>query len=104
MIKRDSIRRVILEPTEDGQGGQGEIKKVYKEFVDASVSIPSKSTTVDAMGMSQQRVLLVSTNKELDEYVNARYEYSGKLFKIVRQVKSGNEYFSTLMEVNDVNI
>ena len=43
----------------------------------------------------------VVSNVKLDEYIYTRYEYSGKLFKLMRQIKKGNEYFSILVEVND---
>ena len=29
------------------------------------------------------------------------YEYSGKLFKLMRQIKQGNEYYSTLIETDN---
>jgi hypothetical protein len=41
------------------------------------------------------------SNIKLDEYVNARYEFSGKMYKVMRQVKRGSEYFSILTEMAD---
>ena len=37
----------------------------------------------------------------LDDYIYTRYEYTGKMFKLVRQIKQGNEYFSTLIETDN---
>lgn len=45
-------------------------------------------------------VLHVITDVELDIYIHTRYMYSGRLFRLVRQIKQGNEYYSTLIEVN----
>ena len=46
-------------------------------------------------------VIHVVTNIKLDEYLYSRYMYSDRLFRLVRQIKQGNEYFSTLVEVNE---
>jgi hypothetical protein len=46
-------------------------------------------------------MLNVATNIKLDEYVNTRYLYNGKMFRLLRQVKSGAEWFSVFEEVNE---
>lgn len=100
MIKRDNIQRIVLNVTEDEMGGSTATKD-EKEFVSAHVSIGSTYSQLTQYGIKEQLMLNVVTNIKLDEYVNTRYMYSGKMFKIMRQVKSGNEYFSVLMEVNE---
>lgn len=100
MIKRDTIQRVIMTPQPDGQGGSVDIKE-YKEMLTVAVSIISTSGSTTEFGVQEQLTISVVSNVKLDEYVYARYEYSGKLFKIMRQLKKGNEYYSILMEVND---
>lgn len=100
MIKRDTIQRVIITPQPDGQGGSASIKE-YKEMLTVAVSIISTSGSTTEFGVKEQMQISVVSNVKLDEYVYARYEYSGRLFKIMRQLKRGNEYYSILMEVNE---
>ena len=49
-------------------------------------------------------VLHAITDVELDVYIHTRYMYSGRLFRLVRQIKQGNEYYATLIEVNGGNV
>ena len=100
MIKRDTIQRVIITPQPDGQGGSASIKE-YKEMLTVAVSIISTSGSTTEFGVKEQMQISIVSNVKLDEYVYARYEYSGRLFKIMRQLKRGNEYYSILMEVNE---
>ena len=100
MIKRDTIQRVIMTPQPDGQGGSNDHKE-YKEMLTVAVSIISSAGSDTEFGVKEQLTISVVSNVKLDEYVYARYEYSGRLFKIMRQLKRGNEYYSILMEVND---
>lgn len=100
MIKRETIQRYILTPVPDEQGGNGTPEREYKEIVRAHVS---QTTTFNDIqfGFTNQMVLHVVTNIKLDESTQARYLFAGKSFKVARQVKQGNEYFSVLLEVNE---
>ena len=100
MIKRDTIQRCVIVTINDEMGGNSSIKEL-KEILPAHVSQNTTIAQMNQYGITGQIVLNVVTDKKLDEYVNARYIYSGKLFKIMRQVKSGNEFFSVLVEVNE---
>lgn len=100
MIKRDTIQRVIMIPESDGQCGSS-IDKDYKELLTVAVSTISSFGSTTEFGTQQQETISVVSNVRLDEYVYARYIYSGKLYKIMRQMKRGNEYYSILMEVNE---
>lgn len=100
MIKRDTIQRVVINKISDGEGGYT-FTKEEKEIVDASVSIASNAQALTEFGERTQMMLNVATNIELDNYVNARYMFAGKMFKIMRQIKRGNEYFSVLLETNE---
>lgn len=100
MIKRDTIQRVIMKPIEDGQAGKT-FKLEPKELITVAVSIGATMSQVAEFGSQTQLTLNVVSNIKLDEYKNARYIFSGKHFKLMRQVKQGNEYFSVLLEVNE---
>ena len=100
MIKRDTIQRVILHPQPDGQGGSAPIAE-FKEIITVAVSIISSVAVSTANGMKEESQISVVSNIKLDEYVNARYEFSGKMYKVMRQVKRGSEYFSILTEMAD---
>jgi hypothetical protein len=100
MIKRDTIQRVILHPQPDGQGGSAPIAE-FKEIITVAVSIISSVAVSTANGMKEENQISVVSNIKLDEYVNARYEFSGKMYKVMRQVKRGSEYFSILTEMAD---
>ena len=96
MIKRDTIQRVIMKPIEDGQGGKT-FELEPKELITVAVSIGATMSQVAEFGSQTQLTLNVVSNIKLD----ARYIFSGKHFKLMRQVKQGNEYFSVLLEVNE---
>lgn len=100
MIKRDTIQRVIITPESDGQGGSNPIKE-YKEIITVAVAITSSAGSNTEFGIQQQNKISVVSNVKLDEYIYARYEYSNRLYKLIRQIKRGNEYYSILMEVNE---
>ena len=100
MIKRDTIQRVIMIPESDGQCGSS-IDKDYKEILTVAVSTISSFGSTTEFGTQQQETISVVSNVKLDEYIYARYVYSGKLYKIMRQMKRGSEYYSILMEVNE---
>lgn len=100
MIKRDTIQRCIITTTDDGQGGY-EIERELKEIVQACVSQTTTYKQLTEFSIKEQIVLNVVTNIKLDENVKSRYIYGDKLFRVMRQVKSGNEYFSVLVETNE---
>ena len=100
MIKRDTIQHYLARVEEDGMGGNN-VSLIPSEFVEANVSINTTFGEITQYGIKNELVLHVVTNIELDDFVNSRYKYSGKLFKVMRQIKQGNEYFCTLVEVNE---
>ena len=100
MTKRDTIQRVILKSIDDEQGGT-KVEKEYKEIIKAHVSVNATANELTQYGVKTEILLHVITNIKLDEYVKARYEYSGKMFKLMRQIKQGNEYFSVMIETNN---
>ena len=97
MIKRDLIRRYAVQATEDGMGGTA-TDLVPAEFVKAHVSVNATFGEITQYGIKDEMVLHVITDIELDDYIYTRYEFSGKMFKLVRQIKQGNEFYSTLVE------
>lgn len=100
MIKREYIQRVRLNETPDNQGG-GSVEKEFLETVKAHVSNNATVAQIDQYGVKEQFMLNVITDIKLDEYVHTRYMYQDRMFRIMRQVKSGNEYFSVLMETQE---
>lgn len=99
MIKRDTIQRYAAIVTQDEIGGDiVELKPA--EIVDANVSINASFGEITQYGVKNELVIHVVTNVKLDEYLYTRYVYSNKTFKLMRQIKQGNEYFSTLVEVS----
>lgn len=100
MIKRDTIQRYAAVVTKDEMGGDV-VELNPAEIVDANVSINATFGEITQYGLKDEMVIHVVTNIKLDEYLYSRYMYSNRLFKLVRQIKQGNEYFSTLVEVNE---
>ena len=100
MIKRETIQRCILTPVQDDQGGNPAPEKELKEIVMAHVSQTTTFSDIQ-YGYTDQMVLHCVTNIMLDDSVYARYIFADKMFKVMRQVKQGNEYFSVLLEVNE---
>ena len=100
MIKRELIRRYAVITTPDEMGGST-IDRTPAEFVKANVSINSTLGELTQYGVKEEMIIHVITDIKLDEYLYTRYEYSGKLFKLMRQIKQGNEYFSTLIETDN---
>ena len=99
MVKRDTIQRYFAQETKDDMGGSI-VTLVPAEIIDANVSINASLGEITQYGVKDSLVLHVVTNKKLDDYYSTRYKYSDKYFRITRQIKQGNEYFSTLLEVN----
>lgn len=100
MVKRDTIQRYAAVVTKDEMGGDV-VELNPAEIVDANVSINTTFGEITQYGIKNEMVIHVVTNIKLDEYLYSRYMYSDRLFRLVRQVKQGNEYFSTLVEVNE---
>lgn len=100
MIKRDTIQRYAAVVTKDEMGGDV-VNLNPAEIVDANVSINTTLGEITQYGIKSEMVIHVVTNIKLDEFLHSRYKYSGRLFRLVRQIKQGNEYFSTLVEVNE---
>lgn len=96
MTKRDTIQRVIVNITPDDMGGSArEIE--YKEIIRAHVS-QKVTAALTADGKTELTLIDVVSDFLLDDGVYTRYLFSGKLFRIMRQVKSGNEYFIVMRE------
>ena len=100
MVKRDTIQRYAAIVNQDEMGGNI-VQLNPAEIVDANVSINTTLGEITQYGIKSEMVIHVVTNIKLDEYLYSRYMYSGRLFRLVRQIKQGNEYFSTLVEVNE---
>ena len=100
MIKRDLIRRYAVITTPDEMGGST-IDRSPAEFVKANVSVNATIGEITQYGVKNEMVIHVVSDVELDDYIYTRYEYSGKMFKLVRQIKQGNEYYSTLIETDN---
>jgi hypothetical protein len=100
MVKRDTIQRYKAELTPDGMGGNI-VNLTPAELVDAHVSINATLGEITQYGVKDQLILHIITNVELDDYIYTRYKYGDKFYKMVRQIKQGNEYFSTFVEVNE---
>ena len=100
MVKRDTIQRYAAIVDQDEMGGNI-VSLNPAEIVDANVSINATLGDITQYGLNSEMILHEVTNIELDEFPYSRYKYSGRLFRLVRQIKQGNEYFSTLVEVNE---
>ena len=100
MIKRDTIQRIVMLPQSDGLGGSVD-RREPAEILTVAVSIISSAGSSTEFGIQQQMTISVVSNVKLDEYIYTRYGYSGRLFKLLRQVKRGSEYYAILTEVND---
>lgn len=100
MIKRDLIRRYSANVGEDGAGGQP-VQLEPKEWVKANVSRVSQSFTTGQFGIVAQEMIRVITDIKLDEYIKTRYSWNNKMFKLMTQVKRGNEYYSTFLETQE---
>lgn len=100
MIKRDLIRRYAVITTPDEMGGSA-IDRRPAEFVKVNVSVNATIGEITQYGIKNEMVIHVVSNVELDDYIYTRYEYSGKMFRLVRQIKQGNEYYSTLIETDN---
>lgn len=100
MIKRDSIQKINLVPVEDEQGGNS-IDKQYGETIKAMVSQNTTYGQMTQYGVKEEIILNVVVDNKLETSTTTRYIWNNKIFKVMRQVKSGNEWFVVLMEVNE---
>lgn len=100
MIKRDMIQRVALILWSDGTAGK-KVQQNKLEKIPASVSVYTSNSDINQYGVKEEYVLHVVTNKPLDEGKNIRYIWKEKLFQLLKQIKSGNEWFSTLKETKN---
>lgn len=100
MIKRDTIQRYTATVAEDSMGGQS-VSYSPAEIITANVSVNATFGDIQQFGITNEMVIHIVTNVKLDQYIYTRYEYSGKMFRLVRQIKQGNEFFSTLVEVKE---
>lgn len=100
MIKRDSIQKINFVPVEDEQGGNS-IDKQYGETIKAMVSQNTTYGQMTQYGVKEQIILNVVVDNKLETSTTTRYIWNNKIFKVMRQVKSGNEWFVVLMEVNE---
>lgn len=101
MMKRDTITRIILNPVDDGSGGNSLGEPEVKEIVPAHVSSGATANEITMFGLKTQEVLHTTTDVKLDDRAIARYIWSDKIFRVSRQIKFGNEWLSTLIEVNE---
>ena len=100
MIKRDSIQKINFVPVEDEQGGNS-IDKQYGETIRAMVSQNTTYGQMTQYGVKEEIILNVVVDNKLETSATTRYVWNNKIFKVMRQVKSGNEWFVVLMEVNE---
>lgn len=98
MIKRDWIQRVRIVPTDDGQGGSVNVIEPH-ELIKAHASVAATGEQITQYGVTTQKLINAVTDVKLDEYVYTRYKFGDVYYKLMSQVKRGNEWFSVLMEV-----
>ena len=95
MVKRDTIQRYAAIVTKDEMGGDV-VQLKPAEIVDANVSINATFGEITQYGLKNEMVLHVVTNIKLDEFLHSRYKYSGRLFKLVRQINREMNIFLLL--------
>ena len=100
-MKRDTITRLIFTPVGDGSGGTVPGTPEIMETIPANVSSGTTANEITMYGIKTQEVLHTTTDAKLDDRPIARYVWSDRLFRVMRQVKFGNEWLATLMEVNE---
>lgn len=101
MMKRDTLTRLIFDPIDDGSGGNAIGEPQVMEIVPAHVSSGATSNEITMYGLKTQEVLHTTTDVKLDDRAIARYIWSDRLFRVTRQIKFGNEWLATLLEVNE---
>lgn len=98
MIKRDTIQRIRVIPTDDTQGGDT-IQIVRYETIPAHCSITATGKQITQYGITTQKLINVITDVKLDTYVHTRYVFQGDTYRLLNQVHRGREWFSVMMEV-----
>lgn len=101
MTKRDTLTYLRLHFVDDGAGGSKIDSMDEIGIIPAHISVNSTSNEITMYGVKTQWVLHAITDKQLNDNETARYVYNDRLFKIMRQIPSGNEWFSTLLEVSE---
>lgn len=101
MTKRDTLTHLRLHFIDDGAGGSAIDDIAQVGIISAHVSMNATSNEITMYGVKTQWVLHVVTDTKLEDTFGTRYGWSGRIFKIMQQNKSGNEWFSTLLEVNN---
>jgi len=56
---------------------------------------------ITAYGKSVLDNINVVSNISLDTSANARYSWNNKHYRVLNQIKRGNEWFATLQQVNE---
>lgn len=100
MIKRDKLQRIVVTTVEDEELGQTSVETPM-EVIPAHVSIISSLAEMSQYGTKGEMILHTVTDTVLDKDPMTRFRFNDKLFKMVRQIGIGNEYFQTLLEVNN---
>lgn len=98
MIKRDWIQRVRIVPADDEQGGTPVSSIEPFEMIKANCSVIATGEQITQYGITTQKLINVVSDVKLDDYVLTRYRFNGDYFRLLNQVKRGNEWFSVLME------
>ena len=98
MIKRDYLELVAAAPESDGEGGNTH-EYVRAELIPAHVSTSSSLVDVTQYGIKDEMMLHTVTNKPLVNGASVRYRYKSRLYKLLRQTRTGNEWFQVLKEV-----
>lgn len=100
MIKRDTLQRVVPVIYSNGSGGQ---LVSYNSFekVNACVSVYATNADITQFGITEEYVIHTVSDFKLNEEPNTRYKWDDKLFKLLKQIRRGNEWFSTLKEVKN---
>lgn len=101
MTKRDTLTYLRLHFVDDGEGGATVDNIEEVSVVPAHISVNSTAEEITMYGVKSQWILHATTDKQLNDGIAARYAWGGRVFKIMRQIKSGNEWFSTLLEVSE---
>lgn len=100
-MKRDTLTRLIFTPIDDGAGGNSIGDPEVMETIPAHISSGATTNEITMYGIKTQEVLHSTTDAKLDDRSIARYLWSDRLFRVTRQIKFGNEWLATLLEVNE---
>lgn len=98
MIKRDFLQLVAAAPESDKQGGHQHDYQPVRQ-IPAHVSISTSLADITQYGIKDEMVLHTVTSEKLADGASIRYKYRSKLFKLLRQVQNGNEWFQVFKQV-----